>query len=304
MEEGTPVNTCLDANEATAFKQIYYVQLPNGETYAYRKAGNKEKVLLLVHGNNLSGAYYAHLVPLLAPYFTLIAPDLRGFGHSTDNKPLESHADLADDIKLLVDALKIPKCSLVGMSMGGGPIFLFAVKYPEITEKIIFLASLGPKGALPADITALPKNREEAVKNSPMATMAQQFIDLKNKEGFGPIFSAVWGKLGDEYLNTICEDALLQRNLANINWINAHFNVSNEENQMHQQGNNLAAKFDKKALIIAGENDMMAPLEMQQAWKKFLGDNAILKSIPDYGHGPRMDQVKETANIITKFLMD
>jgi pimeloyl-ACP methyl ester carboxylesterase len=142
----------LSSNEASiVFKQIHYAQLPNGETYAYRKAGNKEKVLILIHGTLGSGAYYAKLVPLLAPYFTLIAPDLRGFGHSTYNKALESYDDVADDLKLLIDALNIPKCSLAGLSTGGGPIFHFAIRYPENTEKILFFCSLGPKGCLPSD---------------------------------------------------------------------------------------------------------------------------------------------------------
>jgi pimeloyl-ACP methyl ester carboxylesterase len=142
------------------------------------------------------------------------------------------------------------------------------------------------------------------VKNSAKWTKVQQNIELKNKEIFGPLFSGLWGKMDDEYLNTISEEALLQRNMNDINWLNANFNVSNEVGLMHTQGNNLAAKFNKKALIFAGENDMVCKLEVQQEWKKLLGDHAILKVVPDFGHGPRMDQTEETANIFKDFLMN
>jgi pimeloyl-ACP methyl ester carboxylesterase len=287
----------------TAFKQIHYVELPNGETYAYRKAGNKEKVFILVHGNLGSGAYFSFLVPFLAPYFTIIAPDLRGFGHSTYNKPIKSHTDLADDLKLFVDALNIPKCSIAGISTGGGPIFLFSVKYPEKTDKIILFSSIGPKGAFYPDVTEPPKNKEESVKNSQLCVIAQQNIDNKNKEAFAQIFSGLWGKIEDEDLNTMTEEALMQRNLEDISWANASFNVSNEAGALHIEGDNLASKFTRKALIFAGEDDMYCKLDVQQNWKDVLGEKAVLRKLPGYGHGPRMDQAEETANIFKEFLI-
>jgi pimeloyl-ACP methyl ester carboxylesterase len=285
------------------FKQIHYIQLSNGEKYAYRKAGNQGKVLILVHGNLSSGSFYSIMAPLLAPYFTVIAPDLRGFGHSTYNKPIASHADLADDLNLFIDALNIPKCSLAGIGLGGGIVFMFGVKYPEKPDKIIFFCSMGPKGSIAPDVKELPKNKEEATKNSPMLSMAKQSIDNKTTEGFKKFFLYVWNKIEDDFLNLLSEEALLQRNLEDISWMNANYNVSNEIGIMNTQGNNLAAKFEKEALIFGGENDRSSPPEMQKEWKKLLGDHATLKLLPNYGPGPKLDQVEETANIFKEFLL-
>jgi hypothetical protein len=42
--------------------------------------------LLLIHGTPKTNYYWYKLVPLLTPYFTVVAPDVRGFGY-TDKPP-------------------------------------------------------------------------------------------------------------------------------------------------------------------------------------------------------------------------
>jgi hypothetical protein len=44
--------------------------------------------LLLVHGTPKTNYYWYKLVPLLTPHFTIVAPDLRGFGYT--DKPYAS----------------------------------------------------------------------------------------------------------------------------------------------------------------------------------------------------------------------
>ena len=51
----------------------------NGIRMHYVTAGQGEP-LLLVHGTPKTSFYWHKLMPLLTPYFTVVAPDLRGFG--------------------------------------------------------------------------------------------------------------------------------------------------------------------------------------------------------------------------------
>ena len=39
----------------------------------------------------------------LSPYFKCIAPCLRGYGYSSNNKQIESANDFAKDVKLFID---------------------------------------------------------------------------------------------------------------------------------------------------------------------------------------------------------
>ncbi|MFC7641625.1 alpha/beta fold hydrolase [Streptosporangium lutulentum] len=57
----------------------------------YVTAGQGEPLLLL-HGTPKNHFYWYKLIPLLTEHFTVIAPDLRGFGHS-DKPPAEAYYD-------------------------------------------------------------------------------------------------------------------------------------------------------------------------------------------------------------------
>ena len=62
------------------------VELGNGEKYAFIETG-KGAPLLLIHGNMSSGVHFSPILPALAEKFHCFAPDLRGFGDSSYNKP-------------------------------------------------------------------------------------------------------------------------------------------------------------------------------------------------------------------------
>jgi 3-oxoadipate enol-lactonase len=49
----------------------------------------------------------------------VVAPDLRGFGHSPVTPHLVTMRELATDIEELLDILGIGRAAVVGLSMGG-----------------------------------------------------------------------------------------------------------------------------------------------------------------------------------------
>lgn len=75
-----------------------FVELGNGEKYAFIETG-KGAPLLLIHGNMSSGVHFSPILPALAEKFHCFAPDLRGFGDSSYNKPFGSLKELAGDGK-------------------------------------------------------------------------------------------------------------------------------------------------------------------------------------------------------------
>lgn len=75
----------------------------NGIRMHYVTAGKGEPLLLL-HGTPKTNFYWAKILPLLTPYFTVVAPDLRGFGY-TDKPPAEEGYDSLTNAKDMAELM-------------------------------------------------------------------------------------------------------------------------------------------------------------------------------------------------------
>ncbi len=94
----------------------------NGATIAYRVEGHGP-AMMLVHGYPLSGELFAKNRAALSRRYTVVTPDLRGFGSSTTPDADGSVQIYAKDMLGVMDHLKIKKAIIGGMSMGG-PVVL------------------------------------------------------------------------------------------------------------------------------------------------------------------------------------
>ncbi|MDH6298061.1 alpha/beta fold hydrolase (plasmid) [Agrobacterium salinitolerans] len=91
----------------------------NGIRMHYVSAGQGEPLLLL-HGTPKTSYYWAKLMPLLTKHFTVVAPDLRGFGY-TDKPPAEQGYDSltnASDMAELMTQLGHDRFHLHGEDRG------------------------------------------------------------------------------------------------------------------------------------------------------------------------------------------
>ena len=91
----------------------------NGIRMHYVTAGQGEPLLLL-HGTPKTNFYWHKLIPLLTEHFTVVAPDLRGFGY-TDKPPVEEGYDSltnAQDVSELMVQLGHSKFHVHGEDRG------------------------------------------------------------------------------------------------------------------------------------------------------------------------------------------
>ena len=84
-----------------------YLTLPNGEKIAYVEKGKGDKVIVLVHGNFSSSYHYEPLYKRIPDEYRVIVPDLRGYGDSSYNSPIDSLHELGDDVVLLLKEFNI-----------------------------------------------------------------------------------------------------------------------------------------------------------------------------------------------------
>jgi pimeloyl-ACP methyl ester carboxylesterase len=152
--------------------------LVNGLKLHYLDYGGAEKpTLACLHG--LSGN--AHNFDMLAPHLVgdwhVIAFDVRGRGDSAWGPPGDyNHQVYVSDLAALLDALAIPRVTLIGTSMGGVISMMFAGGYPGRVERLV-LNDIGPEvdstglGRITSYMTTAPSSFAE------LAEVAQYYRD-------------------------------------------------------------------------------------------------------------------------------
>jgi pimeloyl-ACP methyl ester carboxylesterase len=136
----------IDLNAFDATKKS--VALPDGETLAYIEMGPaRGTAVVLIHGYTDSARDWVPLLPYLSKQRRLILVDIRGHGASSKPECCYTRLDFAYDIKLLLDALAIPKADIVGHSLGSIIAQTYAEFWPERTRRVVLISSTGGRPA-------------------------------------------------------------------------------------------------------------------------------------------------------------
>jgi pimeloyl-ACP methyl ester carboxylesterase len=113
-----------------------------GEQIYYETVGTGEP-LVLSHGLGGNHAIWYQQVPVFAGRFQVITWDQRGFGRSTIATNESGPAAAVDDLKTLLDHLKVDRVHLVGQSMGGWAVTGFALAQPDRVRSLVLADTLG-----------------------------------------------------------------------------------------------------------------------------------------------------------------
>ena len=108
------------------------------------RIGGKGPPLLLLHGYPQTHAMWHKVAPRLAQDFTIVCPDLRGYGDSAkpDSDPAHltySKRATAADMVAVMQALGFAKFRLAGHDRGGRVSHRLALDHPDAVEKLAVL---------------------------------------------------------------------------------------------------------------------------------------------------------------------
>jgi esterase len=130
---------------------MYPVKLGKENVYLNTLILNPEakETILMVHGmfGNIAQFYFT-IAPELSKDFKIILFDLRGHGKSTRTSDGYTLSSLANDIKCLLDALKIEQCHILGFSFGTLIALKFTMEYKGRVKKVVAM-DIPPKATLP-----------------------------------------------------------------------------------------------------------------------------------------------------------
>jgi pimeloyl-ACP methyl ester carboxylesterase len=100
--------------------------------------------LVLLHGWPQHWYCWRHLIPLLAPHFRLVCPDLRGFGWSDAPPGAYDKEQFATDLLDVLDELGLDRVGLIGHDWGAWTGFLACLRAPERFDAFLALGITAP----------------------------------------------------------------------------------------------------------------------------------------------------------------
>ncbi|SKC48137.1 intracellular short-chain-length polyhydroxyalkanoate depolymerase [Maledivibacter halophilus] len=286
--------------------EIKKITLLNGETYRYRQYIGGEKNIVLLHGNLASSKFYDELIQDLPEEYTVYAMDMRGLGGSTYNRPIDTLRDFAGDLKLFVDKLGLEKFDLLGWSTGGAVSMLFCSSYGYMVNRLFLIASAPASGYHSYAVDAhgnktLLKSKKE-IQEDPIKIELLRALENKDRDYYKKVWSAaIYNKKkpDPELYDIHLEESLLQKNLIDVYYGLAKFNISKYYNGL-TMGTEEVDRINMPTIIVQGKDDLLVCVDEARELKESIGNNAKLVVVEDCGHSPMIDAPELLVKVISE----
>jgi haloalkane dehalogenase len=160
----------------------FYIDAPHGQIHGRIAPSEDKPWLVLLHQSPSSSAMFEALMPFLAPFFSVIAPDNPGFGHS-DPLPEVSVQALAGAVVRVLEAHSITQAFVFGHHTGAAIAASLGVDHPGLCAAI---AMCGPPALTPDQRQMLPSLAPVSIPEPSGAHMSGLWAKLRAKETTAP----------------------------------------------------------------------------------------------------------------------
>ncbi|ETP67373.1 fluoroacetate dehalogenase [Planococcus glaciei CHR43] len=126
------------------FENFRQTTVDTGGAQINLRFGGEGPPLLLLHGHPQTHAMWHLIAPRLAKDFTVVMPDLRGYGDSSKPESAEDHSTyskraMAKDQVAVMKELGFDRFSVAGHDRGARCAYRLALDFPEVVEKLAVL---------------------------------------------------------------------------------------------------------------------------------------------------------------------
>jgi len=208
----------------------------------YAKVG-AGKPVFLIHGFCEDHTMFDGMIDALAARYTIICPDLPGFGGSALSEETLTIDWMATLMNAILEKENFSSATLIGHSLGGYIAIHFAALYPEKTAALGFINS-----HVFDDGDERKQNREKSIDFIKKHT-ARLFI----RELINNLFSEEYKKVHPEVVIALIKSA--QETISDAAVIAALEAMRNREDKSET-----LEAFTKPVLFIIGKNDTTIPL--------------------------------------------
>ncbi len=122
---------------------LFNAKLSNGITLRFAQGGTGP-ALMMAHGHPHTHVIWRKVAPNLARDYTVILPDMRGYGDSSKPASDEKHRPyskrvMAEDLVMLMKGLGLSSFHFAGHDRGARVGHRLALDYPELVKSCVFL---------------------------------------------------------------------------------------------------------------------------------------------------------------------
>ena len=244
--------------------------------------------LLLIHGSGPGVSAWANWRLNLAPLarrFRVLAPDMVGFGFT--ERPEAVTYGLDTWIRHLIgflDALELPKVSIVGNSFGGGLALAAAIRQPERVERLVLMGSAGVRFPITPGLDAVwgfepsleSMRRLLDIFAYDRGLVSDELAELRlraaTRPGVQEAFAAMFPAPRQRWIDSLASDEDAIANLA------------------------------QPTLIVHGREDQVLPLSSSLRLFELIPD-ASLHVFGRCGHWTQIEHASQFNDLVTDFLL-
>jgi epoxide hydrolase 4 len=273
--------------------------ITNGLRMHYVTQGSGPLVLLL-HGFPEFWYSWRRQITFLAEHgYTVVAPDLRGY-NDTD-KPRKGYdiATLLRDIEGLIEGLGQEKAIIVGHDWGGVLAWAFAIRYPDMTERLIVMNAPHPQ-AMYRELRTLEQLRKSWYIFFFQLPWLPEYVLSRNRA------NAIGSMLrGSALQKTAFERDVTAKYQQAMSKPGSMTAALNYYRQLFRRPPAPAtpenSHVSAPTLLIWGEQDIALGLSLTAGLEGWV-PNLTIKRLPDSGHWVQQEQPEQVNQLMLEFL--
>ena len=272
------VKSCYRPSQSSGANVI---TLAGGIEIAYDDVGSGTPVVFL-HGFPHNRTLWAPQVNALVDRARCIATDLRGCGETTAAPPY-SMDQYADDVAALMDALRVERAVIAGLSMGGYAAFAFWRRHRERVRALVL-----------ADTRAGADSDEGRVKRREMITLARERGSSAVADA---MITGMVGKSTREKSPEIVDVVYRMLIAAPVDGVIGAL----EAMMTRPDSTPTLGSIDAPVLIVVGEEDALTPVKESQ----FMHDavhGSRLEVLSGAGHVSNLERPAAFNHVLSEFL--
>ncbi len=263
----------------------------------YKRAGQGEPVLVLVHGSFLSLFSWRKVWEPLTHLGTVIAFDRPAFGLT--ERPLvvdAAHSPYspegqADFIVALLDKLNVERAVLVGSSAGGTTAMLAALRHPSRVQALVLVDAMVYSGYA---VSEFPRWLRPVLRALRPVLTAQ--VRLMISLLFPKVVRSFW----HDPARLSPEELARSRELLHVGpWARATWELIQASHALHLEQQ--LTQLTMPVLVITGEHDRTVPTEQSIRLAEAL-PAANLVVVPDSGHLPHEEAPEAFVQAVREFV--
>ncbi len=267
----------------------------HGHRRAFIKKGSGP-ALLLLHGLGCDHTTWAPVIDTLARRHTVIAPDLLGHGQSDKPRADYSVGGYANAMRDLLAVLDVESATIVGHSFGGGVALQFAYQFPELTERLVLVAS----GGFGPEVTPLIR-----LVTTPGFHQVAGLLTLPGPRHLGSIGLRILARSTLRQARDLAEAADVFESFADSRTRAAVGHVARAvvdwRGQVITMTDRAYLTADVPTCVVWGADDSVIPASHASV-AAAVSPGARVEVLPNAGHFPHKDHPERFARVITNFL--